>query len=487
MESLFDTLESLERMLGETVSGVLDADALRSASDDDLLSVMAVAARIGRRAEGLLIEGAGLVQQRSEVLERDGKLTTAMGCRSVSELLQRVTLSSAQTIAGYERAAKGVRQNVAPISGVRLEAQYPALRRSLAGGFVGVDGLIAAVGPLEGVAGRAGRDAVGKAEAELAASVRGEGADGSLVATAEELRRCAQVWAVFLDQDGAEPREHAAMRKRSFTIGKSEGGLTKLSGWAVDEVAAQFVTISDALLNPKLSGPRFVDSESGDDPDGTAGDIGRPGADKEALRQEQADPRSRGQKLHDVLATILSVAARAGELPTIGGAAPTLVVSVRAEDLAAGSGYAHVQGTENPVSLAVALHVGCMGVVQRVFFDRHGRAISIDTHERVFNRYQRRAIALRDGGCIIPGCRISASWCEIHHVLEHSRGGPTHLDNGVLVCWFHHRTIDNGVWQIRMRLGIPEVRGPSWWDSTGAWHSTTKSPTRMRDAMVLRT
>lgn len=483
MQSLTDTLESLEQTLAETVSGVFDADALRGVSDAELLSVMAVAARIVRRAEGLLIEGAGLVQQRSEVLERDGKLTTAMGCRSVGELLQRVTRSSARTVAGYEKAAKGVRQNVAPISGVRLEAEYPALRRSLAGGFVGVDGLVAAVGPLEGAVGRAAPDSLRAAEAELAAAARGEGADGSPAATTEELRQCARIWAMFLDQDGAEPREHAAMRKRSFTIGKSEGGLTRLSGWALDEVVAQFATISDALLNPKLSGPRFVGSESGGDPDGIRGHE----TDEESLRREQADPRSRGQKLHDVFATILGVAARSGELPTLGGAAPTLVVSVRAEDLAAGTGYAHVQGAHEPVSLAVARHIGCVGVIERVVLDRNGRAISIETHDRVFNHHQRRAIALRDGGCIIPGCGIPASWCEIHHVIEHSRGGPTHTDNGVLVCWFHHRTIDNGDWCIRMRLGVPEVRGPLWWDPAGVWRAATKSHVRMRDRLALRT
>ncbi|MFC4244899.1 hypothetical protein ACFOYW_16110 [Gryllotalpicola reticulitermitis] len=31
-------------------------------------------------------------------------------------------------------------------------------------------------------------------------------------------------------------------------------------------------------------------------------------------------------------------------------------------------------------------------------------------------------------------------------------------DNGVNLCWFHHREIDTGPWQIRMRNGLPEVR-----------------------------
>ncbi|MGC5225508.1 HNH endonuclease signature motif containing protein, partial [Micromonospora sp. DT81.3] len=73
--------------------------------------------------------------------------------------------------------------------------------------------------------------------------------------------------------------------------------------------------------------------------------------------------------------------------------------------------------------------------------DDRGRIVSIGTLDRVFNHHQRKAITLRDGGCIIPGCHIPAAWCEIHHVTDHALGGPTHTDNGVLLCWHHHRTL----------------------------------------------
>lgn len=143
------------------------------------------------------------------------------------------------------------------------------------------------------------------------------------------------------------------------------------------------------------------------------------------------DDRTRAQKQHDALAAALNVAASSGLLPTIGGAAPTLVVSVDETDLVEGTGYAHAQGCEQPVSTTVARHIACTGVIQRVTTTPEGRIIRIGTEERVFNRHQRRAIALRDGGCIIPGCGVAAGWCEIHHVTEHARGGPTHTDNGV--------------------------------------------------------
>ena len=125
--------------------------------------------------------------------------------------------------------------------------------------------------------------------------------------------------------------------------------------------------------------------------------------------------------------------------------------------------------------------------MQRVVLGEGGRVVSISTLDRLFNHHQRKAITVRDGGCVIPGCHCPPQWCEIHHVTEHSRGGPTHTDNGVLLCWFHHRTLDTGNWQIRMQDGIPSVRGPSWWDHTRQWRPATKSPTRKRDHIALRT
>lgn len=119
--------------------------------------------------------------------------------------------------------------------------------------------------------------------------------------------------------------------------------------------------------------------------------------------------------------------------------------------------------------------------------DDRGRIVAIETSDRVFNHFQRKAIGLRDGGCVIPGCHVGVSWCEVHHVHEHSAGGPTRTDNGVLLCWFHHRTLDTSGWKIRMNRGIPEVRGPAWWDGSGTWHPVTSSPIRMRERHARRT
>ncbi|MFA4895015.1 DUF222 domain-containing protein, partial [Microbacterium sp.] len=186
---------------------------------------------------------------------------------------------------------------------------------------------------------------------------------------------------------------------------------------------------------------------------------------------ELADMRTHAQKRHDAFATALMVAAASGGMPTLGGAAPTLVVSVTAEDYTNRTGRARVEGTGYDVPLGAADHAGCAGGIQRVLFDDKGAIVAISTSARLFTATQRRAIVLRDRECLIPGCDVPADWCEIHHVQEHARGGPTHTSNGVPLCWHHHHTLDEGIWKIRMRNGLPEIRGPGWWDPYAKWRS----------------
>jgi hypothetical protein len=123
--------------------------------------------------------------------------------------------------------------------------------------------------------------------------------------------------------------------------------------------------------------------------------------------------------------------------------------------------------------------------VQRIVFARDGRVLQLGSPERCFNGSQRRAIAVRDGGCVIPGCHVPAGWCEVHHVIPHAHDpSGTHTDNGVLLCWFHHRTIDTSGWQIRMRGGVPEVKAPNWLDHTGNWRRGIGSPARIAEGCI---
>ena len=475
MNSLAATLAELGDAVVRAAGEALESGSLAAVRDPDLLEVLAQAARIVRGAEAVLIEATSHVAERSNAAAVSERMSTRFGCRSVSELVQRATRLSRRAAADLITAGRAVGRETAPTSGELLPAELPAMRAALMAGEVGVDAVVAVAVPLRGCP--AGRLAVLAADEELAAAARGEGADAAPPASADELRALATVWAMYLDQDGAEPREARALRKRGLTLGLCRDGLVPIRGSLLPEVAGQLTRLFDSVLNPKVDGapapsaPFFGDApEAGDEPPTAT-----------------ADTRSRVQKQHDALATVLTVAAASGALPQLGGAAPTLVVSVRASDLDEGRGFGHIGGLDEPVSLASARHIACSGAVQRVAFDERGRIIELGSSERIFTHHQRRAIGVRDGECIIPGCRVPAAWCEVHHVDEHARGGPTHTDNGVLLCWFHHRTLDSSGWRIRMSDGVPEVRGPSWWDARMRWRPITKSPTLLRERVSRRT
>ena len=68
--------------------------------------------------------------------------------------------------------------------------------------------------------------------------------------------------------------------------------------------------------------------------------------------------------------------------------------------------------------------------------------------ERTATAAQRRALAARDRGCIIPGCGIPAEACQTHHIADWAAGGPTDVPNLVLLCWAHHRQVDLKMWTI---------------------------------------
>jgi hypothetical protein len=154
---------------------------------------------------------------------------------------------------------------------------------------------------------------------------------------------------------------------------------------------------------------------------------------------------------------------------------------VREDDLASDRGAGYIDGMDEPVSIHTVRQFTCAGGTQHVILDAMGRVIALGSPQRCFTPQQRRAIALRDGGCVIPGCSIPASWTEIHHVVPDAAGGPTHTDNGCCLCWFHHRMIETSGWQVRMVGGVPYVKVPPWLDSDPQWRPATKSRTRIMD------
>ncbi len=60
----------------------------------------------------------------------------------------------------------------------------------------------------------------------------------------------------------------------------------------------------------------------------------------------------------------------------------------------------------------------------------------------------RRALDARDRGCRFPGC--GSRYCQSHHIVHWTRGGPTALENLALLCRRHHRFVHEGGWRMAL-------------------------------------
>ena len=184
------------------------------------------------------------------------------------------------------------------------------------------------------------------------------------------------------------------------------------------------------------------------------------GADGEPDRRE---PRQRrADALQFVVETALGVATpRRGERPRV-------VLTLTPEQLgSAGAGLGHlVDGQLVPAWAARRL--ACDAVLERVLVSDSLGPLDVGRSTRVATLAQRRALAVRDGGCVIPGCTAAPDSCDAHHVVHWADGGATDLANLVLLCPGHHTAVHTGTWTVTLSGSIPDltvlITPPRWID-----------------------
>lgn len=81
---------------------------------------------------------------------------------------------------------------------------------------------------------------------------------------------------------------------------------------------------------------------------------------------------------------------------------------------------------------------------------------------RVVGPGLRRALAVRDGGCVAAGCDRPAPWTDAHHLVHWLAAGPTNVDNLVLLCRSHHRAVHEGGWRLDRTGGRLALIPPAW-------------------------
>ncbi|MGY1606356.1 DUF222 domain-containing protein [Geodermatophilus sp. SYSU D00700] len=213
-----------------------------------------------------------------------------------------------------------------------------------------------------------------------------------------------------LDPDGPEPDPTAS---RSLTVSKHADG--SLSGrFHLDAVAGERF---QAALEP------FVQRD-------------RPAGDQ----------RTRAQRQGDALVQLADTSLASGQLPVLRTVKPHVAVRVDLDDLAdpaTGPGAA-TMGFGATISAARARWLACNGAISRVVFGPDGVPLDLGRSRRLVSRQLRRAVELRDGGCVYAGCDAPSHWADVHHLVHWIDGGETSLDNSALLCERHHTQVHHG-------------------------------------------
>ncbi|MFD1714139.1 DUF222 domain-containing protein [Amnibacterium flavum] len=238
-----------------------------------------------------------------------------------------------------------------------------------------------------------------------------------------------------------KPPEHAP----TSVIAHRDGTYSSVIHWDTESYG-----VAEAALNARMR-PRKVTFT---DPDTPGGD--------EATR----DTRTIGQRRLDALTSIMRDSLRADTGDT-SGVDTTVLVTIPLEALLSGVGTATLFGVDAPISARTARRMACDAKIIPVVLDGNSQPLDLGTARRLFSPTQRQAMAVRDGGCVWPGCDEPPSRCQSAHVTPWASGGPTDIRNGVLLCPFHHRRFDLDGWDLDTdpATGTRYLIPPAWVDA----------------------
>jgi hypothetical protein len=90
----------------------------------------------------------------------------------------------------------------------------------------------------------------------------------------------------------------------------------------------------------------------------------------------------------------------------------------------------------------------CNGRVQTVIEDEAGQPVRLGRTSREPSAWMMRQLRYRDRECKFPGCG-ARRFTQAHHIVWWEHGGPTDLDNLLLLCTFHHKLVHEYGWALR--------------------------------------
>jgi hypothetical protein len=229
-----------------------------------------------------------------------------------------------------------------------------------------------------------------------------------------ELRKlCRFAWHVA-NPDGFFNEAEADFTRRYFHISQMPDGMFAVDGVLDPVGGAALKTAVDVLAKPK--GPE--------------------------------DERTAKQRRADAVGELAMHAMEQGTLPRRRSVKPHINLTMTLEGLKGELGVPPADlDLSLPISVRTAERLACDCTMSRVLL-ANSMVIDVGRATRTVSPPTMRALRVRDKGCRFSGCDRQVNWSNPHHLIYWSRGGPSKLSNLVLLCYFHHRLVHEGGWQV---------------------------------------
>ena len=258
-----------------------------------------------------------------------------------------------------------------------------------------------------------------------------------------------------------EKVERGAHQARHLSFSPDALGGVKVSGYGTVEDAE---TIKATLLS--LAAPQATEPGAcGGDPDQVGGrrdEAGRrvaPGCPDPVCAHDGRDPRDPGARTWDALVEACRLLQAGDDLPHAHGTTARLTVTVGYDDLhdrLEGLGY--LPGGQT-LSAAAVRRLACDAELIPGVLGAEGQVLDLGRAQRLVSTAIWLALVLRDQCCTFPGCTRLPIACDAHHLIHWADGGPTSLDNLVLLCRRHHTLTHRSPWTVHLD---PHTRRPVW-------------------------
>lgn len=146
---------------------------------------------------------------------------------------------------------------------------------------------------------------------------------------------------------------------------------------------------------------------------------------------------------------------------------PVVVVPLAAHiKILSGCGDDMVLGLSDGTTITGAEYLNMLslsGVEEAALFHPQEGPVNLYRSERYANEKQRTLARLTHTVCPVPGCRIAADHCEMHHMKAWSQGGETNMSNLTVLCHYHNQVNADNPKHANRRGGVKPRRGVPMW------------------------